>query len=230
MQAFVAGDAYRDAGARRRRSVVLGEEFLHLTHAFVRVVQRRPEKVKIVMQELLDVYLAHLMPPARLRFTRIKARQQKSVSKTTRHPRNSKSFAVSNVYRNGARVVVTVTELTEVIASPRPHATVSLHGSNVLATTTQGGHAYAVHCYSVGGLGALHNVAQTQLPIPAAAVKTEREDTHASAFLCELRPRLLSPQENICALSVATTVKLEPHETSRIFKPYMLKVLQKHDA
>jgi hypothetical protein len=183
MQAFVPGDAYRDTGARDRRSVVFGKEFLHLTHAFVRVVQRRPEKVKIVIQELLDVYFADLMPAARLRFTRIKARQQKRVSKTTRHPCNTKNVAVSNVYRDGACVVITVTELTEVVATPRPNATISLHGSNVLPTTTQRGHAYAVHGYGVGGLGALHNVTQPQLPKPAVVVKN-RTRRHACECFC----------------------------------------------
>ena len=110
-------------------------------------------------------------------------------------------------------------QLSEVIAPPSPNATIGLYGSDVLTATAQSSNAYSIHCHGVGGLGALRKVTEPQLPIPAAASRSKKTRKRASS-------RLLSPQENICALSVAATVNAEPQETSRIFKPYMRRMLQ----
>jgi hypothetical protein len=72
-----------------------------------------------------------------------------------------------------------MTELTEVVAPPAPHAAIGLHGNDVLATAAperlevgglglgvseggavQSGHAHSVHRDSVGGLRALQRVAK----------------------------------------------------------------------
>jgi hypothetical protein len=48
MQAFVAGNAQSDAGARYGGPVVLGKKLLDLAHAPVRIIHGRPKKIEIV--------------------------------------------------------------------------------------------------------------------------------------------------------------------------------------
>ena len=85
MQSIISGDAYGDAGARNDRAIVLCEKLLHFAHALisaqdvkksamrgeqdVRIVAGRPKKIKVVIQGLLHVDLAALVPSPRLRFT-----------------------------------------------------------------------------------------------------------------------------------------------------------------
>ncbi len=191
MQTLVARYAERDAGTHDGGPVVLRKELPHLAHAPVRAIQGGPKKVKVVVKQLLHVDLAALVPSPRLRLARIQPRQQKRVRKTTRNPGYTQHLAVANIDRDRARAAVAVAELTEVIAPPRPDATVGLqasssacnsqtficiihlHGSYVLPAAAQRRHADAVHSDGVGGNAALHEVTETQLPVPAAVVRTE---------------------------------------------------------
>ncbi len=152
MQALVSGDANSDAGAGYGRTIVLCIKLLHLAHTLVpaqnvrkvrelrddgdaRAVARRPEKVKVIKQQLLNMNLAAFVPSPRLSFARVESRQQKRVRKPARNPGYPQHVAVANINGNSPCVCVTVPKLPEVVAPPRPDAAVGLHGSHVLAPT-----------------------------------------------------------------------------------------------
>ena len=86
VQALVARDAKSDAGAGYGRAVVPRKKLLHFAHTLVAAVRGGPEKVKVVVQELLYVNPAALVPAPSLRLARVESRQQQRVRKTARYP------------------------------------------------------------------------------------------------------------------------------------------------
>ena len=150
------------------------KELVHLTHAFIRIVLGRPEKVKLVIQKLLNVNFSTFMPASRLGLARVKSRQQKCVRKAACNPADSKHVAIANVNWNGAGAVVAVPKLPKVIAPPRPHAAVGLHCSHMLPAAAKSNDADPIHGNCICRLRTLHSVAQTQLPVPAGSVSGEQ--------------------------------------------------------